>query len=231
MVGLLNQGATCYMNSLLQTLYHLRQLRKAVYDMPSAAASDSEGGVAFALQKTFYMLQTSDHPVSTKHLTQSFGWDTYEAYMQQDVQELNRVLMDKLETIMKGTPVDGTVGALFEGSTRAYIRCTDVPYESRRDETFHDIQLDVKGCKTIHDSFARYIEEEVLDGEDKYDAGPVHGKQKAKKGVRFLRYPPVLTIHLKRFEYDMASGNMVKVNDRYEFPFQLDVDPYLAEDA
>lgn len=37
MVGLRNQGATCYMNSLLQTLWGLRQLRMAVYDMPTEA--------------------------------------------------------------------------------------------------------------------------------------------------------------------------------------------------
>ncbi|KAK7265151.1 hypothetical protein RJT34_32767 [Clitoria ternatea] len=34
-VGLKNQGATCYMNSLLQTLYHIPYFRKAVYHMPT----------------------------------------------------------------------------------------------------------------------------------------------------------------------------------------------------
>ena len=28
-------------------------------------------------------------------------------------------------------------------------------------------QLDVKGCKDIHESFAKYVEEELLDGDNK----------------------------------------------------------------
>lgn len=39
--------------------------------------------------------------MSTKDLTKSFGWDTYDAFMQHDVQELNRVLQEKLEDKMK----------------------------------------------------------------------------------------------------------------------------------
>lgn len=38
---------------------------------------------------------------STKMLTKTFGWDTYDAFMQHDVQELNRVLCEKLEEKMK----------------------------------------------------------------------------------------------------------------------------------
>ena len=34
-VGLKNQGATCYMNSLLQALFFTNKLRKAVYMMPT----------------------------------------------------------------------------------------------------------------------------------------------------------------------------------------------------
>ena len=46
-------------------------------------------------------LQFGETSVSTKDLTKSFGWDTYDAFMQHDVQELNRVLQEKLEDKMK----------------------------------------------------------------------------------------------------------------------------------
>ncbi len=228
MVGLRNQGATCYMNSLLQTLFHIRQLRKAVYSMPTED-EDPVTGVSLALQRTFFRLESSTEAVSTKDLTKSFGWDAYDSFLQQDVQELNRVLCDRIEEKMKDTPVAGTIKSLFAGKTLSYVKCVDVDYSSSREEEFYDLQLDVKGCKNIMESFDKYTEEEVLDGEDKYDAGPELGKQKARKGMKFLLFPPVLTIHLKRFEYNTKTHAMVKVNDRFEFPFKLDISKYLVE--
>lgn len=65
-----------------------------VNDMPSPS-------IPLALQCIFYKLQYSDDSVSTKELTKSFGWDTYDGYLQHDVQELNRVLCEKLEEKMK----------------------------------------------------------------------------------------------------------------------------------
>ena len=46
-------------------------------------------------------MQFTDTCVSTKDLTKSFGWDTVESFMQHDIQELNRVLTDKLDEKMK----------------------------------------------------------------------------------------------------------------------------------
>ncbi|KAH8955667.1 hypothetical protein BDL97_08G152600 [Sphagnum fallax] len=158
-VGLKNQGATCYMNSLLQTLYHLPYFRKAVYHMPTTENDVPSNSIPLALQSLFYKIQYSDSSVATKDLTKSFGWDTYDSFMQHDVQELNRVLSEKLEDKMKD----------------------------------------------------------------------------AKKGVLFIDFPPVLQLQLKRFEYDFMRDTMVKINDRYEFPLQLDLDredgKYLSPDA
>ncbi|XP_038987973.1 ubiquitin carboxyl-terminal hydrolase 12-like isoform X8 [Phoenix dactylifera] len=200
-VGLKNQGATCYMNSLLQTLYHIPYFRKAVYHMPTTENDMPSGSIPLALQSLFYKLQYSDSSVATKELTKSFGWDTYDSFMQHDVQELNRVLCEKLEDKMKGTVVEGTIQQLFEGHHMNYIECINVDYKSSRKESFYDLQLDVKGCQDVYASFDKYVEVERLEGDNKY-----HAEQYG-----------------------------LQINDRYEFPLQLDLDrdngKYLSPEA
>ncbi|CAN8002794.1 unnamed protein product [Ixodes hexagonus] len=226
-VGLKNQGATCYMNSLLQTLFFTNQLRKAVYQMPTES-DDSSKSVALALQRVFYELQFSDKPVGTKKLTKSFGWETLDSFMQHDVQELCRVLLDNMESKMKGTCVEGTIPRLFEGKMISFIKCKHVEYASRRMEPFYDIQLNVKGKKNIHESFQDYCATESLDGDNKYDAGE-YGLQEAEKGIIFACLPPVVHLHLLRFQYDPLTDNNIKINDRFEFPERLNLSDFLHE--
>ena len=248
-VGLKNQGATCYMNSLLQSLFCTRYFRRvcihmavralmtkvadifgliqAVYQIPTQDDTPAES-VALALQRVFYLLQTSDQPVGTTELTRSFGWKSLDSFMQHDVQEFNRVLQEKLEVKMKGTRADGAITKLFVGKMKSYIKCVNVDYESSRMEDFYgmiaffdsllpgvlillkDIQLNVKGMKNLQESFRDYIAVETLEGDNKYQAEGL-GLQDAKKGVIFTTFPDVLHLQLKRFEYDIQRDAMVKV--------------------
>lgn len=145
-VGLKNQGATCYMNSLLQTLYFTNELRLAIYNLP-ADSEDFSKSIILALQRLFYELQFSDVSPSTKVLTKSFGWEALETFMQHDVQEFLRVLLDKLESKMKDTSLEGTIQRLFRGQMSSYIKCMNVDFTSSRVEFFYDIQLNVKGMR------------------------------------------------------------------------------------
>src|ERR1700722_13672371 len=101
--------------------------------------------------------------------------------------------------------------------------------------------------KNLYESFKDYVAVETLDGENKYQAEGL-GLQDAKKGIIFQSFPPVLHLQLKRFEYDIQRDAMVKVrsphflsaitarihaqiNDRHEFPFEIDLSEFLDENA
>lgn len=217
------------MNSLLQSLYFTSYFRKAVYQIPTE--HDEPGNsIALSLQRIFYQMDKAAEPASTQELTQSFGWSSLDAFMQHDVQEFNRVLQDNLEGKMKKTQAENALSRLFVGKMKSYIKCVNVEYESAREEEFWDIQLNVKGMKNLAESFADYVQVETLDGDNKYFAEG-YGLQDAKKGVIFQEFPPVLHLQLKRFEYDMERDAMVKINDRHEFPLEIDLKEYLDETA
>lgn len=227
-VGFRNQGATCYLNSLLQSYFFTKFFRKLVYQIPTSNENPNDS-VVLALQRAFYQLQVSSFPLDTMELTRSFGWDNAEAFTQHDVQELNRILMDRLETRMKGTAVENKLNEIFVGKMKSYIKCINVDYESSRIEDFWDVQMNVKNLKGLQDSFENYIEVELMDGENQY-AAQDYGLQDAKKGVVFESFPSVLHLQLKRFEYDFNYDQLVKINDKYEFPERIDLSPYMDKD-
>ena len=71
-----------------------------MFKIPTEGA-DPVKSLSLALQRVFVQLQTSPDPVSTTGLTQSFGWDSYESFVQHDAQEFERVLLEGLENGMK----------------------------------------------------------------------------------------------------------------------------------
>lgn len=229
-VGLKNQGATCYLNSLLQSLYFTNAFRKAIYGIPTES-EETYNNSAYTLQRLFYQLQTSKTDVGTNELTKSFGWESRHIYMQQDVQELCRKLMERMEVKMKGTDNENLLSKIFSGKVKTYISCINVEYESSRIEDFWDIQLNVTNNKDLQASFEDYISVERMDGDNKYFAGDKHQLQDANKGVIFQSFPDVLHLQLKRFVYDYYKDAPSKVNDRHEFPEVIDLAPYLSEDA
>lgn len=181
--------------------------------------------VSLALQNLFYKLRYAPNAPPCKELMRSFGWDSSDMFTQQDSHELLKLLLDKMEEQMKGTPVEGSVKQMFEGEMETYIECIDIDYKSCRKETFEDIQLDIQGCSDIYESLKRLTEAEILSGDNMYEAEG-HGKQRARKGIRFLKFPPVCVFLLKRFTFDLQRMDTVKLNDRFEFYKEIDLSPF-----
>lgn len=53
--------------------------------------------------------------------------------------------------------MDRTVDDLLKGKMRFVNRCLNVPFESKKEDDFLDIQLPVSGCKGLYDSFEKLI--------------------------------------------------------------------------
>ncbi|CAE7744119.1 UBP13, partial [Symbiodinium microadriaticum] len=66
-------------------LFHVNEFRQGVYSIPFQEEVFSES-TTLAMQSVFSKLQLSDVAVTTTDLTRAFGWDSFEAFQQQDVQ-------------------------------------------------------------------------------------------------------------------------------------------------
>ncbi|XP_025028279.1 ubiquitin carboxyl-terminal hydrolase 47 isoform X4 [Python bivittatus] len=234
-VGLVNQAMTCYLNSLLQTLYMTPEFRNALYKWEfEESEEDPVTSIPYQLQRLFVLLQTSKkRAIETTDVTRSFGWDSSEAWQQHDVQELCRVMFDALEQKWKQTEQADLINQLYQGKLKDYVRCLECGYESWRIDTYLDIPLVIRpygasqAFASVEEALHAFIQPEILDGANQYFCERCKKKCDARKGLRFLHFPYLLTLQLKRFDFDYTTMHRIKLNDRMTFPEELDMGSFI----
>ncbi|XP_059615711.1 ubiquitin carboxyl-terminal hydrolase 47 isoform X2 [Phlebotomus argentipes] len=228
-VGLVNQAMTCYLNSLLQALFMTPEFRNALYKWEFDGVGESKN-IPYQLQKLFLKLQTSEKPsIETTDLTRSFGWDSTEAWQQHDIQELCRVMFDALEQKFKNTQQADLINQLYQGKMTDYVKCLECGTEKSREDTFLDIPLSVKpfgstvAYGSVEEALRAFVQPETLEEGNQYSCETCNKKCNAHKGLKFSQFPYILTLHLKRFDFDYMTLRRIKLNDKVTFPQTLNL--------
>lgn len=124
-----------------------------------------------------------------------------------------------------------TVPHLFAsvyGELMNELRCDVENKILRRPESFFYISVEMKNFAHLLDSLDDFIKGEKVDYTWTVNS-PEKKREKLPtiKRTIFGRLPHYLAIQLKRFEFDFDSMRQKKINDRFQFPLQLDMEPYL----
>ncbi|GFR75865.1 ubiquitin carboxyl-terminal hydrolase 40 [Elysia marginata] len=237
LAGIDNQGATCYLNSLLQTLLLTPEFREKLFTLSETdlGCLEDKGKpdakvrvIPLELQRLFaQLLLSNQQSVSTADLTNSFGWTNQEAFQQHDVQELNRILFNAIEESLVGTSGQNIINELYHGTIVNQIICLKCKKISEREEDFQDLTLAVAGMSGLENVLKQcYCHVENMNGRNQYKCETCKTYTDATKGAKLRNLPPILSLSLLRFSYDFVKMSRYKENGRFTFPMEIDMSPY-----
>lgn len=72
--------------------------------------------------------------------------------------------------------------------------------------------------KSVPESLEYFLKPEILDGDNQYCCQSCDKKVDAVKGLKFERLPYLLSLQLKRFDFDYETFQRIKLNDEVK-PF------------
>jgi ubiquitin C-terminal hydrolase len=233
-VGLCNQGGTCYMNSLLQQLFHTPAFSSGMLHIEAKPADEvkepDNEKVLFQLQVLFGFLRLSQKryydTLPFCKVFKDYDGEPIRLGEQKDINEFAGMLFDKLES---NPDMASLLARTIQGTFVWKTKSIETPYKSDREEKFYMITCDVKNKNTLEDSLELNIAEELFSGDNKLEDTDAGRKVDALRRCAIRKLPPTLIIHLKRFEFDLETMNRKKVNDLITFPMDLNMYPYTEE--
>ncbi|KAJ8601262.1 hypothetical protein CTAYLR_003279 [Chrysophaeum taylorii] len=116
---------------------------------------------------------------------------------------------------------------LFQGQLRSSVGCARCGHKCVKFDPFQYLSVPVvKSGVDIEQCIEDFSAEERLDGDNAWSCAACRQRVRASKRLELWKLPPLLVIHLKRFDFD-TRGRAAKVETYVDFPLvDLDLSAY-----
>ncbi|KAF2758253.1 ubiquitin carboxyl-terminal hydrolase 2 [Pseudovirgaria hyperparasitica] len=254
--GLYNMGQTCFMSVILQTIIHNPLVRNFyLSEGHSSRDCDDEYCISCAMDEIFQEFysaeKTEGYGAVSMLLASWMAEQALVGYQQQDAHEYMQFLFNSLHQKNGGTLSEDCsciIHKTFYGQLQSTVRCDKCKNITTALDPVMDLSLDIRDVKKrklepgaskaekaeikidLKECLDSFTQKEKLPATD-YTCQKCGGSQPATKQLSIKRLPPVVPVHLKRFEHSKA--NATKLETRVAFPLQLNLHPYTtrAKDA
>ncbi|ESR63291.1 hypothetical protein CICLE_v100073062mg, partial [Citrus x clementina] len=229
--GLTNLGATCYANSILQCLYMNKSFREGVFSVEPDVLKQHP--VLDELTRLFAQLHASNRAfIDSAPFIKTLELDNG---VQQDSHEFLTLLLSLLERCLSHSNVSKArtiVQDLFRGNVSHVTTCSKCGRDSEASakmEDFYELELNVKGLKTLDESLDDYLSLEELHGDNQYFCDSCGTRVDATRSIKLRSLPDVLNFQLKRCIFLPKTTMKKKITSPFCFPGELNMQRRLSE--